>query len=371
MIYLDYAANHPVRKEVLEEFIKVEERYYGNANSLHNLGKESLSFFEEMNSKFFKLLKLDPNKYEIIYTSSATESNNMVIKGIYSSYGGYSNLFLSSQFEHSSINSPLAYLKDLGANISLINTDKNGKCSIEDLKEKLKNKPILTCLCAVESEVGTIQDYKDFQKEINKSDGFLLLDATQAIGKINFEFNGYDFISFAPHKYGGIIGTGILIKRKDIVLTPLHHGGKSISLYRSSTPALGLIASSIKATEIALKEQEGNFNKVKELSDYLVNELKKIDNIRINSFLENPYIINISIKGKKAYESVEYLNKNGICVSQKSACSLINTPSKVINAIYHDKQRAMESFRISISELTKLDEIKTLIKTLGEYIKNA
>lgn len=368
MIYLDYASNYPVRKEVLECFSKVESSFIGNCNSIHGLGRESLRFFHDIDDDMYRLLGISKEEYEIIYTSSATESNNMVIKGIHESYGGYSNSLVSSPFEHSSVNAALAYLKDKGADISLLASGSDGKVDLGDLREKLSKRPILTCITAVESETGTVQDVHAIQKMISENKaGYLLSDATQAVGKLPFDFNGLDFVSFGPHKFGGILGTGVLVKRRDIVLTPLLHGGKSLSLYRSSSPALGLIASTHKALELALKEQKRNFDYVKSLCDWFVSELRKNPHIQINSFLENPFVINISYQGEKAMKVVDYLDRNGICVSQKSACSITNTPSKVINSIYHDKKRASSSFRVSISNLTTKEELMTFLNILGEY----
>ena len=135
MIYLDYSSNHPVDDEVLDTFVSVEKKYYGNCNSLHQAGKESLDFYNRINDSVLSLLHLDKNEYEVIYTSSATESNNTVIKGIYESYNGFGKSMLASEFEHNSVNAALSYLKDKGADIELVKTDEDGKMSISDLKK--------------------------------------------------------------------------------------------------------------------------------------------------------------------------------------------------------------------------------------------
>ncbi len=367
MIFLDYASNYPVRKEVLDEFVRVESTYFGNANSLHPLGKESLDFLLDIDKKMHELLHLT-DEYEIIYTSSATESNNMVIKGLYESHGGYSTTFFSSEFEHSSVNSTLAYLKDKGCEVVLIKTKSDGKIDIDDLKSKLDKGPLLTCLSKVESEAGAIQNEREVLSLLHeREDSYLLLDATQAMGKFPLDFRDQDFVSFAPHKFGGIIGTGVLIKRKSIPLIPLHHGGKSLSIYRSSTPAVGLIASTYVALKLALEKQEENYRIVKERQEQILEGIKDFKDIQINSNLKNPYILNLSFGNENAQKIVSYLSLQGICVSQKSACSILNTPSKVINSIYHDKKRALSSFRISLSEKVTKEEIASLITCLGEY----
>ncbi len=370
MIYLDYSANFPAQKEVLDTLIEVEQNYYGNCVSIHKEGKRSMALYKKVNSKLLSALNLSEEEYEAIYTSSASESNNLAIKGLFQSYSGFGKHILVSEFEHSSTNAVLGYLKEgQNAIVEFIKTNEDGKLNLDDLKSKIKMNTILVCLSLVESEAGAIQDYKEVIKIIkNYPNCHLLLDATQAVGKIPLDLTGADLISFTPHKYGGLIGTGILIKKKDCILTPLIHGGNSVSLYRSSTTPLGLIASSYKATELAITNLDEHLRKVRELQSYLVSELKKEKDILINSNLEFPYILNISIKNRKASQVVSLLSENDICVSQKSACSILNTPSKTIMSIYHDKERALGSFRISLSYLTTYEELNQFLTVLRGII---
>ncbi len=369
MIYFDYSANYPVLDETLNEFVRVEKEARGNANSLHDEGKQALHLYEEANAKIFSLLHLDPKVYEIIYTSSATESNNLAIKGVYRSYRGLGNKLLASEFEHSSTNAALASLLDSGAEVNLIHSTSKGEIDLEDLKNHLDSKTILTCLSYVEGELGTIQPVEKAQQIVHEnSHSFLLVDATQAIGKIPTNLSCFDLVSFAPHKFGGIIGTGVLIKKKSIVLTPLFHGGSSVSLYRSGTPAIGLIASIAKALEIALARQKENFQKTKELQSLFLSSIRDEKGILINSSNENPFIINLSVLSIPGSEMVSLLNKRGFAVSQKSACSIPNTPSKAIMSVYHDRKRALTSFRISLCSLTKKEEVLALVDAIKEII---
>ncbi|MCI7069222.1 MAG: aminotransferase class V-fold PLP-dependent enzyme [Mollicutes bacterium] len=349
MIYFDNAANKPVKKEVLDELIKTEMDFIGNSNSSHETGLLAHEKYLSLEKEIMQALDLDPTAYDLIFTSGATESNNLAIKGIYESYSGFGNTFLSSEFEHSSTNATMAYLKDKGANVSLISTTSDGKLSIDDLKNKLNDNCILLALSLVESEVGTIQDYQEVQKALEGKECKLLLDATQGIGKIPVHLNGIDMISFGGHKFGGITGTGILLKKKEIILTPLLHGGKAESPYRSGSTPLGLFSSFAKALTLSLSSLEKNYAYVSGLSSYLRNALLSISGIRLNSFSGNPYINNFSLKGVPGGEMVKYLS------------------SKVINAIYHDKQRALTSFRISLSENNTKEEINKLIEAIRSY----
>lgn len=369
MVYLDYASNHPVRKEVLDAFVSSEKEFYGNANSLHALGRLSHERYLEIDEEIHKLLKLDPKKYEIIYTSSATESNNLAIKGVYESYAGSGKKILTSEFEHNSVNATLSYVKSHGADVSFVQTGKDGKVSLSDLEGKVDSNTILMTLCMVESEVGVIQEIRRVNEILHRnSKAKLLVDATQAIEKIPFDFDDIDLISFAPHKFGGIIGTGVLIRRKDCILTPLLHGGKSESIYRSSTLPLGLIDSIRVALKYALDEQEEHFKYVSMLNKELRNGLIDIKDIRINSPEGNPYILNLTIDGLRGDETVRLLSEKGYCISQKSACSLPNTPSKMVMCMFNDKKRALSSVRISLSYLTKEEDINGLLNAIKEIV---
>ena len=367
MIYLDYAANYPAKKEVLDALVDVELNYYVNYNSSHKLGIKSKEKYNELNNKIKDILSLDDN-YSIIYTSSATEANNLAIKGICSSYSGFGKKILVSELEHSSINGTLGYLKDNGFIVEFIKTLNNGQIDLNDLKEKLTNVVILVCVILVDGETGLMHDYKKISEVIKTSNAHFLVDATQAIGKFKLDFSYLELVSFTPHKFGGIIGSGCLIKRKNTILTPLFHGGESDSIYRSGSVPLGIIASIEKALELAYFSLEDNYSKVSKINEYILNELKQIKKIKINSF-SNPYIINISIDGILGRKSVDFLNEHDIYVSQKSACSIKNTPSKIIMAIYKDKKRASSSFRISLSELVTIEEAEQLIKVIKELIK--
>lgn len=362
LVYLDYAANYPVKKEVLNEFINVETNYIGNYNSTHALGRQAKAKFEEYNNGIKRLLKLD-NSYDIIYTSSATEANNLAIKGIVESYKGFGKKILVSEFEHNSVNATLGYLKTSGYDIEFYDCQ-----DLDDLKKKMSKEVILVISVLIDSETGLMFDVEAI-REILKDypNAHHLVDATQAIGKFDFALNKYEMVSFTPHKFGGIIGSGVLVKAKDTILTPIIHGGLSQSIYRSGSVPLGIIATVYKALELAVNNREDNYYKVKKIHDYLLNKLKEIKNVKINSF-DNPYIVNISISGIKAKDIVSYFDDNDICVSQKSACSIKNTPSKSVMKLFNDRKRALESFRISLSELVTLTEIDHFITKMKEYI---
>ncbi len=374
-IYLDYAANTPVDKQVLDVFNENTLKYFANPNSTHNLGKEVSKEIEETTNNIMELLhkntKLDEDT-EIIYTSGSSESNNLAIKGIAQTYKENGKHIISTFLEHSSVSSPLTYLKEQGYEIDIVNIKNDGTIDLEHLKSLLRNDTILVSVCYVDSEVGTvqpIQEIVDILKDYPNC--FLHVDSTQAIGKINVDFSGVDLISFAPHKFNGLNGFGALLKKKDIALEPLINGGASTSLYRSGTPVIGQICALEKALELTFENFDERYKYVSKLNRKLREGLSKYKDVSINTISnENPFILNISVNGTKAVEFKNKLEEYGVCVSIKSACTVTITTSRIVMSMTHDRKRAFASWRISLSHLVEEDEIDRFLEIFDECYKS-
>lgn len=366
-IYLDYAANTPVDKEVLNTFNDTTLNYFANPNSTHPLGKEVSNKIDETTKNIMKMFQKETNlneDLEIIYTSGSSESNNLAIKGVAQSYRENGKHIISTFLEHSSVSDPLTYLKEQGYEIDILNITNEGKVDIEHLKSLIREDTILVSICYVDSEIGSVQPIDEIAKIVNQHPNcFLHVDATQAIGKINMNLQNVDLITFAPHKFYGLNGFGGLIKSKNVVLEPLINGGASTSIYRSGTPVVGQICALEKALKITFENFETRQNYVKKLNEKLRENLEKYKEVSINTMSqENPYILNISVNGIKATKFKEKLEEYGVCVSIKSACTVTITPSRIVMAMTHNKKRALASWRISLSHLTKEDEIEEFIE---------
>jgi cysteine desulfurase len=308
---------------------------------------------------------------ELIYTSGSSEANNLAIKGIARTYRENGKHIITTFLEHSSVSSPLTSLKEQGYEIDVLEINSDGKVDIENLKELLRKDTILVSICGVDSELGTIQPIKQISEILKDYPNcYLHVDCTQSIGKINIDLQNVDLISFAPHKFYGLNGFGGLLKKKEIVLEPLIHGGTSTSIYRSGTPVVGQIVAMEKAIQIAFDKLEERYVYVKKLNTYLRENLKKYNNVQINTpNEENPFILNLGIKGIKAVDFKEKLEKYGVCVSIKSACSVTITPSRPVMAITHDRKRALSSWRISLSHLTTKEEINKFLEIFDKCYK--
>ena len=282
MIYLDYAATTPVDKRVLNTFNKVCLEYPGNSNSLHKLGIEAKELEEYATKKIEEILNL--TNHEVIYTSGATESNNQVIKGICSKYQNRGKHIITTLLEHSSITATVNYLASQGFQVDYVKINDDGRVDLEHLKKLLTNETILVSICAVDSELGIVQPIEEISnilKEYPKC--FYHVDCTQALGKIPIDFNKIDFASCSAHKIFGLKGIGLLIKKKNIIIDNLVHGGKSTTTYRSGTPALPLIVSTMKALDLLIPNIEINQKQVQKLKEKILKNLRTYPGIFINS----------------------------------------------------------------------------------------
>lgn len=369
MIYLDYAANTPAQKNVLECFCRIENEYIGNPNSVHPAGIRAKERMEEATQMIARLLDAKPD--EVIYTSGATESNNTAIKGIVQSSRHIGRHIISTPLEHSSVSGTLTALQEKDSEIDLLDIMRDGMVDCEQLEDLMTKHTVLISVCAIDSELGTIQPI-DKIIEIKKKypDCRLHVDATQAIGRIPFSFDGIDTMSLAPHKFGGLNGSGILLKREGVAMEPLLNGGASTTIYRSGTPALAMAVTSALALEMALAQEDEVNARISEYNHMLRKELSAYSRVQINSPKHSvPHILNLSVEGIKGTEFQKALAERDVCVSVKSACSVENTPSRSVFAISRDRKRALSSWRISMGSATTREEIEEFLNIFDSCYK--
>lgn len=362
MIYLDYSATTPPDKRVVEVFSKVATDYFANSNSLHKLGVKSKELENYATEEIAKYLKIRPS--EIIYTSSSSESNNLALKGICLKYQNRGKHIITTNLEHSSIIATCNYLTKLGFEVEFVNLNEDGTVDINDLKNKLRDDTILVSISAVDSELGIRQPVEEIGKILkNYPKCYFHVDCTQAIGKVNVDFTNIDLASISAHKFYGLKGIGMLIKKENIVIESLIHGGKSTTIYRSGTPALPLIVSLKKALELIIPNIDKNYEHVSKLNKIIINKLSTYNNVYINSTSKSiKNTINISLVNIKPETFVHALEENDIYVSTKSACSSSNSMSNSIYAITHDEKRASSTIRISLSYLTTIEQINKFLE---------
>ena len=367
MIYLDYSATTPVNEEVLNTYVEVTKKYIGNPNSLHKLGVEAKKLIDAATNQIADILKVKPQ--EIIYTSGASEANNFAIKGIAEKYKNRGKHIISTELEHSSVIAPLSYLQKNGYDIDFVKLDKNGLVDLEDLKAKIRDDTILVTIASVNSEVGIVQPMAEISKIVRSYPKIIFhSDLTQSIGKMKIDLSLFDLATFSAQKFYGPKGIGCLIKKENISLEPLIHGGKSTTVFRSGTPATPLIVSMAKALRLAYEDLDKKINKVKNINKELLDKLNKLDiDINSNEYCI-PHVVNISLRNIKSETMLHALEEEDIFISTQTACSTGNY-SKSVYAITNDTVRSSMTIRISLSHLTTNKEIDEFIKVFQEKIK--
>ena len=368
MIYLDYSATTPVREEVLDTFIKVTRDYIGNPNSLHKLGVESKRLIEASTKQIASLLGV--KEKEIIYTSGATEANNLAIKGVCEKYQNRGKHIITTRLEHSSVTAPISYLVKNGYDVDFVELDENGLISIDNLKKVIREDTILVSICSVNSEIGLVHNIEEMANFRKGSPKFVVpCDLTQSIGKIEMNLENVDLISFSAQKFYGLKGIGCLIKKENITLEPIIHGGKSTTIYRSGTPAVALIASLAKALRLIFIDSQKRLAQVKILNQYVRENLKNIKGVHMNSNSYcSPYILNISIENIKSEVMLHALEEEDIYLSTQTACSS-GGYSSAIFAFTKNKSYAENSLRISLSYLTTKEELTKFLEIFQKKMK--
>lgn len=369
MIYLDYAATSPVNKEVLDTFVKINNRFFANTSSNHKLGFETSQLELKARQQVASLFHVKEN--EVLFTSGATESNNLAIKGVALKYRNRGNHIITSLGEHASVLNSFRQLEEEhGFRVTYLPLNSEGKIEIEDLKKALDEETILVSIMAVNNEVGSINQIEEIAKILKKYPKlFFHVDATQAIGKININYQDVDLISMSAHKINGFKGSGILIKKEKIDLLPLLSGGGQEYSYRSGTTNFPYAVCTSKALRISIEQEQTRYEYVLKLNRYLRDELAKIQGVEFNSPEDaSPYILNFHVN-KKGSVVAEALSNHEIFVSTQSACSSKKTSfSHVLQAMGKNMEVSENSIRVSLSYLTTKEEIKEFIKVLKDIL---
>ncbi|WP_343128602.1 IscS subfamily cysteine desulfurase [Buchnera aphidicola (Kurisakia onigurumii)] len=375
-IYLDYAATTPTDPIVVKEmlkYLKIKNNKFGNASSRsHKFGWIAEECVENARQKIADFFHADYR--EITFTSGATESNNLAIKGCALFYKNRGKHIITTLIEHKSVLDSCRYLESLGFRITYLKPLKNGLIDLKEIEKKICSDTILISIMHVNNEIGIIQKINSISKICKNKKIFFHVDATQSIGKIKIDLRKIhiDLLSFSSHKIYGPKGIGgLYIKRKPrIRLVPQMHGGGHERGFRSGTLAVHQIMGMSKAFEICKKEMDNENKKIISLRKYFWKKLKNIEEIYLNSPFDLcvPNIINISfnyIEGESLIMALKDL-----AVSSGSACTSASLePSYVLHALGIKDDLAHSSIRFSIGRFTQKKEIRYAIQLLHKSIK--
>lgn len=369
-IYLDYAATTPIDEEIIESYYKLLKANYGNSDSIHEEGTKAGTFLKKARMQIANLLNCKEN--EVIFTSGSTESNNTAIKGVAFAYQNRGKHIITTKIEHPSVMDSCKQLEELfGFEVTYLDVKEDGKIDLNDLKNSLRKDTILVSIMAVNNEMGSIQDVEGISKVIKENSTALYhIDATQAMCKEKLNYNLADLYNFSSHKFYGLKGSSVLVKKEKVRLVPLMSGGQQENGARGGTVNWASHMMLAKSLRLGLEKMEEHYNYVKDLKTYLLEKLTTINGLRVNSPVDStPYVLNIYFNNKRGEVIMNALSNKGIYISTKSACSSRSKDySTSIYEVTKDATISKNSLRISLSHLTTKEELDVFVKELKNIV---
>ncbi len=368
--YLDNAATTKVDEKVLKVMLPYFSEKYGNASSLHLAGEESRRAIEE--SREIVAKSIGAKYKELIFTGSGTESNNFALKGLFFQNYPKKNHIITSKIEHDCVLNTCKWLKTLGAEITYLDVDSEGFVDLAQLKDSITEKTFLVSIIHGNNEVGTIQDLDAISKICREKKVLFHTDACQSFTKvgINVKKQGIDLMTINAHKIHGPKGVGALYIKEGVRISPLLHGGGQEFKARSSTENVAGIVGFAKSVKIASGRDVKNMFK---LRDYFIEELLKIDNVKLNGAEGMDRLcnnINVSFHNIEGESIGSFLNAKQIFTSTGSACSSRSLePSHVLQALGLSPFDSNSSVRISISKYTTKGEVDFALQEIKKTVE--
>ncbi len=364
-IYLDHASTTPVDKRVVKAMQPYFDKIYANPSSIHDPGQKARAAVERARATIAKLLHVTPK--EIIFTSGGTESNNLALQGFALAKG--KGHIITSQIEHPSVLETCKHLEKNGFAVTYLPPDKWGLISAQKVEKAIRKDTILISVMYANNEIGTIQPIAEIGRIASTRNIPFHTDACQA-GSLNLNVNSLnvDLMTLNGSKIYGPKGVGILYRRKNVPLLPLHYGGGQEFGLRSGTENVSGIVGLVMALQLIQHGQENR--KLTSLRDYFIRKaMKTIPDVTLNGHARQrlPNNLNLSFAGVEAEAVLRYLNQKKIYVSTGSACSAQEiTVSHVLNAI--GAKEARGSIRFTLGRGTTKKELDLVIKVLREII---
>ena len=373
LIYLDNAATTKVDPQVLATFNKAHEEYFANPSSIHKLGQEAAYVLNNTKENILRLLNL--KDHQVIYTSGATEANNLAVKGICLRYKNRGKHIITSVYEHPSILEAFKQLEsEFGFEVTYLKPNSDGVITADNVISSVRSDTIFVSIMAVNNEIGAINPIEEIADALKKYPKVIFhSDCCQLIGKTNknIDFNKIDMFTVSAHKIHGLLGYGALIKRKKFDLLPLNSGGGQEYNLRSGTNDLVGALAFGKALELAINNSKSRYEYVAKLADKIITHIvMRNDEFELNQPKPyNPYIINFSSLKKKGSVIVEALSNNGVMVSSVSAChSSKEKGSYVVASLGKSDVVINNTIRVSLDYTNTEEEINDFLSLLDRII---
>lgn len=372
MIYFDNSATTQALPEVLDTYNKVSEKVWGNPSSLHNFGEQAFNLLEQSRKQIADLLHVHSD--EIYFTSGGTEGDNWVIKGTAIAKREFGKHIITTSVEHAAVHNSMEQLKQLGYEITYLPVDKNGRISIDDLKQTIRPDTILVSIMAINNEIGTIEPIQAAGELLkNYPKIHFHIDAVQGLAKGIQEmiFNDrVDFVAFSGHKFHAPRGTGFIYGRRGRRIAPLMNGGGQEKNQRSGTENLPGIAAMAKAVRLVLEKEPAAIKIERQIKQLIIDHISQFDKVVIfskNDATFAPHILCFAIKGVRGETIVHAFEKYNIFISTTSACSSkSHDESGTLNAMNVPENIATSAVRISLGDQNTLEEAKQFIKVFDQ-----
>ncbi|OJF95723.1 cysteine desulfurase family protein [Alkalibacterium sp. 20] len=372
-IYLDHAATTPMHPKVIDEMTDAMKNHYGNASSIHQIGRESKGILEEARLTFAKSIHAKP--HEIIITSGGTESDNMAIIKTAEKLKEYGKHIITTAVEHPAVLEPMEHLESEGFDVTFLPVNEDGEVTLEQVKEAIREDTILISIMYGNNEIGSLMPIRaigDYLKELDTKILFHT-DAVQAYGTedIDVKRDNIDLLSVSAHKINGPKGIGFLYINQAVVIPSLIMGGEQENNKRAGTENIPAIVGFKKAVELRMENKEKSRDSYSQLKRLFIKEFKETEiDFIVNGSVEKslPHILSIHIKSVPAEKLLIHLDLAKIAVSIGSACTAGNIePSHVLIALYDEKHPAVEeTIRISFGQDVTEEMIRKTVDKL-EY----
>lgn len=373
-VNMDYSAGKPVDQRVAEEMLPYMTSHYGNPSSLHSIGQEAKNALEEARAKVAQLINAE-KKESVIFTSGATESNNLAIKGVAYRYMDHGTRIITSSVEHMSVVNPCKFLTTKGFQAVFLPVDKDGVVNLEALEKELDEKTTLVTIVYANGEIGTIEPIREISRIVHGKKAYLHVDATAANGQvpIDVKTDSIDLLSMSSNDMYGPKGVGALYIKEGIRVEPLLHGGGQERGLRSGTENTPGIVGFGKAAEIARIEMQSESERLVKLRDRMIKGL--LDPIPY-SFLNGhptrrlPNNVSVRYNFIEGESMLLSLDMNGVAASSGSACtSKTLEPSHVLLATGLKHEEAHGSLMFSLGKSNTEEEADYVIGLMPGIVK--
>lgn len=371
MIYFDNSSTTSVRAEVSRVFTQLIQDEYANPDAMHTPGRNVSKMMETSRKKIAEMLGVSYD--EVLFTSSASESNSLAIIGYCLANSHRGKHILLSNVEHASVTNSFEWLKTLGFEVEYLSINTEGKITPDELQSKMRKDTILVSCMHVNNEMGAINPIEELADVVHTNPTCVFhCDCVQSFSKIDIPFEKLDLATLSMHKIHGLKGSGILVKKKKIHLVPLIQGGQQEFGLRGGTSNAPVNICAAKTIRLALQEQNVSYQKVTKINQYLRKELMKIPGAHINSREDAiPYILNISFDQITSEVLLNALDQRGVCVSAKSTCSSHSkNASAALLHMGYDEKIATHMIRLSFDNENTIEQAKQFVEICKEILKS-